>query len=210
MELFQTCAIVVLLVAVPVTLLLNFVIARQVGLILVRVGPAVPKDLDAAPIGLPVDDFSLRDIFGNGVTVAAHARALVLFVSPRCDACTSLIPGLKTFASSPPQPTQIVAVTCRDLTPDDYEYAAQLSGLGIRYVADPAVCAQLAMESPPYAVLIEHGAIRSKGIVNSLQHLEGLYLVSGLSDSRDKHPRQRHTREDAAELALTEESALHG
>jgi methylamine dehydrogenase accessory protein MauD len=179
LEAFQTGSIVVLFVMQGLIILVMLVVARQVGIILARVGPAVARGIhDSAPVGLPVEDFELQADDGSLFVVEASKRSLLVFLSSSCPMCAELMPGLLTLVARPPEPVQVLALSCRAEQPGDKKYFGRLKRGGVPFVRSSETCSRFGVTSQPYAILLESGVIKAKGVVNNLQHLESLFATT--------------------------------
>ena len=167
-------------VLVVVLALVVLALARQVGILHERVAPAgALQPIEGPKVGEVTEPMKLRDLEGRGVTIGGPdpngLATLVLFISPTCPVCKSLVPTVKSlantesrrmrlvFASDGDKPEQHVAYAT-DLRLDDYPYVlSQVLGIGYH------------VSKLPFAVLIgADGSLQSKGLVNSREHLESL------------------------------------
>lgn len=171
---------IVLWVLVIGLALVVLALARQVGILHERVAPAGALQPTEGPkVGELTEPMSLEDLQGNPVTVggtdAGGQATLVLFISPTCPVCKSLVPTAKSlaraeasrlrlvFASDGERPEQHVAYA-KDLRLDDYPYVLS-QALGLAYQVGKL----------PFALLIgADGSLQSKGLVNTREHLESL------------------------------------
>lgn len=207
METFQTVAIGLLALSNLFLLGLVVLLAREVGIILTRLGPTGAKAMaDLAPIGLEVDDFDMRDVSGSLVRVAASDRALLVFMSSSCPVCADLLPGLVALSSSPPRPVQIIVVACGDKEVGSPDYWRTFSRARLPLTNAPEVCARFGVQGWPYAFLLEGGVVSSKGIVNNLQQLEGLFSTFEYVPSNDQEEDQIPEEEASAQLLQGEVS----
>jgi hypothetical protein len=113
-------------------------------MILSRTGPASAREIeDKAPVGLPVSDFSSPDFYGNQVGVVASQRSLLVFVSSTCALCSELLPAIIALAASPPQPTQVIAVSCNQRSDADEKYIRRFLRAKLPFVHAPELCYRL-------------------------------------------------------------------
>lgn len=155
-------------------------LARQVGVLHIRVAPAGALATSGGPaVGSIAGPIVTQDIDGRPVTIGGHAHGLklrlLLFVSAQCPLCKAVIPMALSFAR-----TERVALT---FVGDD-DVAAQRAmiaqhGLeGHAFVNGPEVGQAYQVAKLPFAVLLDaDGAILSKGLVNSREHLESLIVA---------------------------------
>ena len=155
-------------------------LARQVGILHERIAPAGalmvsggPKVGESAPV-LDVSDLDGADRSIGGARDDAKST-LLFFLSANCPVCKTLLPVLKSarksegswlevvLASDGEASAQRAFVSREDLS--DFTYLLS-TDLGMTYQVGKL----------PYAVLIdENGIIRSKGLVNSREHIESLF-----------------------------------
>ena len=155
-------------------------LARQVGILHERIAPAGalmvsggPKVGESAPV-LDVSDLDGADRSIGGARDDAKST-LLFFLSANCPVCKTLLPVLKSarksegswlevvLASDGEASAQRAFVSREDLS--DFTYLLS-TDLGMTYQVGKL----------PYAVLIdEKGIIRSKGLVNSREHIESLF-----------------------------------
>lgn len=155
-------------------------LARQVGVLHIRVAPAGALATSGGPaVGSLSGPIAAQTLDGAPVMVGGHAHGvalrLLLFVSAQCPLCKAVIPMATSFARA--ERVQLTFV-------GDDDAAAQRAmiaqhGLdGHAFLNGPEVGQAFAVAKLPYAVLLgEDGAILSKGLVNSREHLESLIVA---------------------------------
>ncbi len=155
-------------------------IARQVGVLHMRVAPAGALTTAGGPQAGDVSAVVEARLL-NGVTTKIGGPApgtalrLLMFVSAQCPLCKGLIPVAKSFASD-----ERLALT---FVGDDDAAAQQAMitrhGLdAYPFVNGPEVGQAFAVGKLPFAVLLDaEGTILSKGLVNSREHLESLVVA---------------------------------
>ncbi len=165
-------------------------LARQVGVLHMRVAPAGALTSEAGPaVGSSAAAIPVTTIDGVKTTIGGHLHGvplrLLMFVSAACPLCKGLIPVAKSFARD--ERVQLIFI-------GDDEIAVQremiaLQGLsGYQFINGPDVGQAYEVAKLPYAVLMdEHGVILSKGLVNSREHLESLVIAHemGLQSVQD-------------------------
>lgn len=182
---------VVLWCLVIVLALMVFALARQVGVLHERVAPAGALLPTSGPrVGEPTEAAIFTDLEGRAVTVGGPSddrrATLLLWISPTCPVCRSLVPTARAmardeklrlvFASDGDKVERHVRYT-RDLGIGDYPYIVSQS-LGLKY----------AVSKLPFAALIgPDGILRSKGLVNTREHLESLVesMETGIDTLQD-------------------------
>lgn len=155
-------------------------LARQVGVLHIRVAPAGALATSGGPeVGTATGAIAARTLDGAPVSIGGHAHGvplrLLLFVSAQCPLCKAVIPMATSFARA-----ERVALT---FVGDDDAAAqhAMIAQHGLEahpFVNGPEVGQVFAVAKLPFAVLLDaEGAILSKGLVNSREHLESLIVA---------------------------------
>jgi len=174
----------VLWVVVVALALVVLALARQVGLLHERLGPAGalalaggPKPGEAAP-ALEVEDFAGRRIALGGADAAGRSLLLV-FVSPTCPVCRTLLPALRSLAK---RERNLRVVLASDGPREEHEAFVRehaLSELG--YVLSQPLGLAYRVPRLPWAALVDaREVLRSQGLVNSREHLESLLEAEAL------------------------------
>lgn len=203
---------IVLWVLVIVLAVIVLALARQVGILHERVAPAgALMPTEGIKVGEVTERMNLQDLAGKSVTLggpnADGLSTFVLFISPTCPVCKSLVPTAKSlakregrrmrlvFASDGDKPEQHVAYA-RDLRLDDYPYIlSQPLGMGYQ------------VSKLPFAVLIgADGTLQSKGLVNTREHLESLVeaMDSGVATIQDYVNRMASNMDSDVETPVKE------
>jgi hypothetical protein len=126
-------------------------LAREVGMLRLRLGPSAALEIpgEGPPLGSRVDDL---ERFGMG----GAELGLAVFTSESCPVCASLDPALRTLESDP---------------------AIALRRFDER--ADAGIWSELQIPGSPYAVAIEpQGTVVAKGTFNSLAQLESVIATA--------------------------------
>jgi len=184
---------IVLWVLVIVLALIVLALARQVGILHERVAPAGALMPTSGPkVGEVTEAMTLSDLGGNDVVIGGinpdDEATFVLFISPTCPVCKSLVPTAKSLARREGKRMRLVFASdgdkveqheayARDLDLDDYHYVIS-EGLGMAYEVSKL----------PFALLIGgDGTLQSKGLVNTREHLESLVeaMASGVATLQD-------------------------
>ena len=174
---------IVLWLIVVVLSFVVFALMRQIGVLHERVFPAGalmtgrgPQAGEQTPIDELIAFDDSRITLGNGIR-----STLLLFVSPSCPVCKTLLPIVNSVARSEARnrPLQVVLASDGD-TPDDRQQHLQfISAYNLakdRYVISKRLGLAFVVEKLPFAALIDKaGVIRAKGLVNSREHLESLF-----------------------------------
>jgi hypothetical protein len=147
-----TAAFVVQWVLLAVLAVVVVALARQIGVLHLRLGPlgALEIDDEGPAIGEAPPARVSRDRDGAALVVGGPgSRRLVAFVSSTCPICDRLLPSLPA--------------------------AAVAGGLVLQAVIDPDLEAAYRVPGVPFVVVLDElGVVRAKGTVNSLEQIEGL------------------------------------
>jgi methylamine dehydrogenase accessory protein MauD len=160
-----------------------FALMRQIGVLHERVFPAGALMTGRGPqVGeqTPVKDLIAFD--DSGILLGDGTRStLLLFVSPTCPVCKTLLPIVNSVARSEERnhPLQVVLASDGDTAEDARQHSQFISAYNLaknRYVISKRLGLAFVVEKLPFAVLIDKaGVIRAKGLVNSREHLESLF-----------------------------------
>jgi hypothetical protein len=152
-----TAAFVVQWILLAVLAIAVVALARQIGVLHLRLAPlgALEVDDEGPSLGEAPEERVARSHEGANVPVGGPGpRRLVAFVSPTCPICEQVLPSLPASASA--------------------------SGLALQVVSDPELEAAYRVPGVPFVVVLDElGVVRSKGTVNSLEQVEGLVDTAG-------------------------------
>ncbi|MFM8462621.1 MAG: methylamine dehydrogenase accessory protein MauD [Burkholderiaceae bacterium] len=161
-------------------LLVVWALARQIGVLYERVAPMGALMIDQGPkVGDAAPAFSLTSITGDAVAIGARAGRgqLLFFLSPTCPVCKKLLPVIRSIASSEKGWLDIVLASDGELPQHKAFYDKANLGT-FPYVLSTELGMTYQISKLPYAVLIdEQGSIRGKGLVNSREQLESLFVA---------------------------------
>ena len=172
-------AIGVLWVVVAALALAVLALARQIGVLHERLQPVgalqISRGLktgDAAP-DLVVTDLQGREIrFGR--PHAGGLDTLVVFVSPTCPVCKSLLPALRSIRRREKGVDVVLASDGSRLEHADFVAAESLEEFP--YVLSEPLGIAFGAGRLPHAVLVDAGGVvRASGLVNSREHLDSLF-----------------------------------
>ncbi|GAB5499866.1 MAG: hypothetical protein PsegKO_21770 [Pseudohongiellaceae bacterium] len=182
--------IVLLLSAVVLVLVFAvFALARQIGVLHTRLAPAGALMTTAGPkVGQAAPVLSVPDINGKPTTIGGAQKLpqLVLFVSPTCPICKELVPTARSMARS--EKLSLVFGSDGGELGKHVDYMHKMKIDNFPYVVSLEMGMRFEVGKLPYAVLIdEQGVLRSKGLVNSREHLESLVesMRSGYESIQD-------------------------
>lgn len=160
-------------------------LARQVGVLHERIAPAGALMLRRGlTVGEPAPLLEVADLEGRmhqiGSARADGRSTLLLFVSPSCPVCKSLLPAVKSSRKDERGWVHVILASDGDSAEQRAFVAAQ--GLaGIPYVVSAALGLAYQVSRLPFAALLdERGILRAHGLVNSREHLESLFEAKRL------------------------------
>ena len=167
--------VVVLVLAIAVVAL-----ARQIGVLHERIAPVGalamgrgPQPGEAAP---KVSGRTLADtMIDFGGPRASQTLQMLLFVSPTCPVCKTLLPTAQAVAGH----ERLELLLVGDGDPAEHKQLAMKHSVPFeRFINSGDVGRAFHVAKLPYAVLIgADGVIVSQGLVNSREHLESLLVA---------------------------------
>lgn len=149
-------------------------LARQVGILHLRLGPrgALEVDDEGPPLGETAPPAELPDLDGRRLVVGGPGEPqFLLFVSPGCPICREVLPGV---------PAVVRATDLRPRVLVDDDAPGALAAYAGREHGGPVLAAgELArswgIPGTPFAVILDgRGVVRAKGTINTLEQMEGL------------------------------------
>jgi methylamine dehydrogenase accessory protein MauD len=184
---------VVLWAIVIVLALVVLALARQVGILHERVAPAGALMPTTGPkVGELTEAMSIADLGGQAITVGGpnpdRLHTLVMFISPTCPVCKSLVPTAKSLASAERNRLRLVFASDGDKIEQHQAYAKDLDLDQYPYVLSQKLGMAYEVSKLPFAVLIgADGTLESKGLVNTREHLESLIeaMDTGIATLQD-------------------------
>lgn len=176
---------VVLWVLVLVLGAVVLALTRQLGVLHERITPAGALMLNRGlTVGEPAPVLEVAALDGRplkvGVAREDGRSTLLLFVSPTCPVCKSLLPVLKSSLTAERDWLDIVLASDGDLNSQREFVRSQKLG-GMPYVVSTPLGITYQVSRLPFAVLIDaQGILRARGIVNSREHLESIFEAKRL------------------------------
>lgn len=156
----------------------TFALARQIGVLHVRLPAGGARLSNAGPeIGEAVPEFRATDMFGRGLILGGlkPKNTLFVFVSPGCSSCADLAPAIKSASKSEERVWDIILISIQGDTETNRNFVALNELDGAKYVISPEVAGSQRVSATPYGVALDRqGVVRSKGIINTFEHLESL------------------------------------
>jgi methylamine dehydrogenase accessory protein MauD len=181
--------VIVLTLVVLVLVIAVFALARQVGILHTRLAPAGALMTNDGPaVGQPAPKLAMQDIAGTSVTIGGPLPRpqLILFTSPSCPVCKQLVPVARGMAND--EKLSLVFASDGGEIERHETYRKDMKLEGYPYVVSLELGLKFEVGKLPYAVLIdETGVLRSKGLVNSREHLESLVesMLTGYESIQD-------------------------
>ena len=194
---------IVMLLALVVLILIFAVIAlaRQIGILHTRLAPAGALMTTAGPkVGQKAPELALVDIKGMPMNIGGPTKKpkLIMFVSPTCPICKDLVPMAVSMAKS--EKLELVFGSDGGQTAKHEDYIKRMKIEDYPYVVSMDLGMKYEVGKLPYAVLLDDkGVLRSKGLVNSREHLESLVnaMQSGYESVQDYLVKEEHIFEEA-------------
>ena len=178
------CLVIALVVVV-------IALARQVGLLHERVSPAgALMPTNGPKVGELTTAMDLQGLNGEPVRVGGanpEGRAtLVLWVSPSCPVCKALVPTARSLAAH--ERYRLVYDSDGGKPESHRAYVKSLAIEKYPYVLSQTLGVSYAVSKLPFAALIgADGILKSKGLVNTREHLESLVesMETGIQSLQD-------------------------
>jgi len=160
-------------------------LTRQLGVLHQRIAPAGALMLNRGlTVGEPAPLLELAALDGRELTVGAARddgrSTLLLFVSPTCPVCKSLLPAVKSSRKDERSWMDVILASDGDATAQR-EFVRTQGLEEIPYVVSAALGLAYQVSRLPFAALLdERGVLRARGLVNSREHLESLFEAKRL------------------------------
>ena len=180
---------IILWVLVIVLALLVFALTRQVGILHERVAPAGALQPTNGPkVGELTEALQLKSIDGANLTIGGpdtnQLASFVLFISPTCPVCKSLVPTARSLVKSEANRMRLIFASDGDNVEKHRRYVEDLDIAEYPYVLSELLGITYQVSKLPFALLISsNGTLQSKGLVNTREHMESLIeaMDSGIS-----------------------------
>jgi methylamine dehydrogenase accessory protein MauD len=160
-------------------------LTRQLGVLHERIAPAGALMLNRGlAVGEPAPALEVAALDGRALRLGMARddgrSTLLLFVSPTCPVCKTLLPAVKSSGRDERSWMDVILASDGDLAAQREFVSAQ--GLeGIPYVVSAALGLAYQVSRLPFAALLdERGVLRARGLVNSREHLESLFEAKRL------------------------------
>lgn len=176
---------VLLWVVVASLLVVVLALMRQLGVLHERIAPVGALMLNRGlEVGERVPTLEVADLNGEALRLGAPRAdgksVLLLFVSPTCPVCKSLLPVAKSSGKDERDWLNIVLASDGEI--EEHRAFVRTHGLdGVSYVLSAPLGMTYQVSRLPFAALIdETGVLRARGLVNSREHLESLFEAKRL------------------------------
>ncbi len=192
MEGFWTLGVIASLIGNIVLLLLVLGLARELGLVLTRMGPtrALPT-MQGLELGTKMEPLALISVDGEQRRVAPSKSTmnLLLFTSPTCPVCEELLPALEVFSKSYRGLINVSVISKVRDSEKDREWSRRLSAAQILVAEGPEFHQRMQISSYPHAMVLDSGnVVVARGLVNSLEQLESLISIDIFMDRLQPGP----------------------
>jgi len=176
---------IVLWVVVLALLVVVLALTRQLGVLHERITPVGALMLNKGlAVGEQAPAVDVEDLEGTRLRVgsprADGKSTLLLFVSPTCPVCKSLLPIVKS--SGKDERSWLDIILASDGDPNEHREYVRANGLAnVPYVVSAPLGMTYQVSRLPFAALLdEAGVLRARGLVNSREHLESLFEAKRL------------------------------
>ena len=180
-----TISVIVLWIVVLCLLAVVLALTRQLGVLHERIAPVGALMLNRGlAVGEPAPAIDVVDLHGAKLRLGAPRTdgksTLLLFVSPTCPVCKSLLPIVKSSGRDERDWLDIILAS--DGNTDEHRDYIRANGLGgIPYVLSAPLGMTYQVSRLPFAALLdEAGVLRARGLINSREHLESLFEAKRL------------------------------
>jgi methylamine dehydrogenase accessory protein MauD len=178
-------SVIVLWIVVLCLLAVVLALTRQLGVLHERIAPVGALMLNRGlTVGEPAPAIDVVDLHGANLRLGAPRTdgksTLLLFVSPTCPVCKSLLPIVKSSGRDERDWLDIILAS--DGNSDEHRDYIRANGLGgIPYVLSAPLGMTFQVSRLPFAALLdEAGVLRARGLINSREHLESLFEAKRL------------------------------
>jgi methylamine dehydrogenase accessory protein MauD len=176
---------VILWLVVLALLIVVLALTRQIGVLHERIAPAGALMISRGlAVGEAVPTLEVVDLAGRRLQIGAQRpdglSTLILFVSPTCPVCESLLPALKSSRRDERSWLQILLASDGE-TAAHREFVRSHGLDDFPYVVSAPLGMTYQVSRLPFAALVDSaGMLRARGLVNSREHLESLFEAKRL------------------------------
>jgi len=176
---------IVLWVVVLALLLIVFALIRQLGVLHERIAPAGALMLNRGlNVGERVPMIDVETLDGRNLRIGAprddRKSTLLVFVSPTCPVCKSLLPVVKSGRRQEQDWLEVILASDGDRD-EQRRFASEHGLLDVPFVISAPLGMTYQVSRLPFAALMDDaGILRARGLVNSREHLESLFEAQRL------------------------------
>ncbi len=176
---------IVLWIVVLVLLIVVLALTRQLGVLHERIAPAGALMLNRGlTVGEAVPVIDALDLEGAALRIGAPSDSgkstLIVFLSPTCPVCESLLPVLRSSQRAEQRWLEIVLASDGEPA-TQREFVRNHDLEDFRYVLSAPLGMTYQVSRLPFAALIDEGGrLRARGLINSREHLESLFEAKRL------------------------------
>ena len=172
-----------------------FILLRQLGVIYLGTAQGVAGD-GLSP-GERAPDFALPDLDGREIALSGFRGLplLLVFGSPSCGPCKTLIPDLQAFAAEKRDQLRVLFLS-RGEVEDARTFAREQDvRVPVAVHPDEALAEKYKVRVTPFAFVIDgEGVVRAKGLANNRAHLDMLLRQSANGGSPSEHEHAEEAR----------------
>jgi len=157
-----------------------FALTRQVGILHERVAPAGALQPTSGPkVGEITEKIRVTSLDGNEFDIGGSGDGqnikFILFISPTCPVCKELVPTAISLIGSEAQRMELFFASDGENMQQHKSYVTDLEITDYPYFVSERLGLAYQVSKLPFAVLIDgDGVLRSKGLVNTREHMESL------------------------------------
>jgi methylamine dehydrogenase accessory protein MauD len=157
-----------------------FALTRQVGILHERVAPAGALQPTSGPkVGEITEKIRVTSLDGNEFDIGGSGDGqnikFILFISPTCPVCKELVPTAIALIKSEAQRMELFFASDGENMQQHKSYVTDLEITDYPYFVSERLGLAYQVSKLPFAVLIDgDGVLRSKGLVNTREHMESL------------------------------------
>ena len=160
-------------------------LTRQLGVLHERIAPAGALMLNRGlTVGEPAPLIEVTDLEGRAFRIGAPRSdgrsTLLLFFSPTCPVCKTLLPAVLSSRKDERGWLDVVLASDGDLT-EQRDFVRRQRLEVVPYIVSGALGLAFQVGRLPFGALLdEQGIVRARGLVNSREHLESLFEAKRL------------------------------
>lgn len=173
---------IALWIVVGILSLLILAMMRQIGVLNERVFPAGALMTTGGPnIGEQIPAATYHSLVNTPVHIGGPQlhNTLLLFVSPNCPICKTLLPFVKSVTNAEHPSTRIILASDAEMNQEQEQHRQFVKQHHLSpefYLLSRPLGLAFYVAKLPFAVIIDNqGILRAKGMVNSREHLESLF-----------------------------------